>query len=144
MVGELMQTKPTHRRVLGNNSGLTLVEVILAMVVLGIVSVMLLRFLSFGETVRGRGLRIDAASVLARNEAERVKAQAANCVAVEDTFYETSGYDLYFWVSRETVTGDDYWEEEDTTAIQEVAIKVGMLDNPEHLVEFRLLQGCLP
>ncbi len=139
-----MTTTLPKRKVLGNDSGLTLVEVILAMVVLGIISVMLLRFLDFGESVRGRGLRVDAASVLARNEAERVKVQAGNCVAVEDTFYETSGYGLFFWVSRETVTGDNYWEEEDTTAIQEIGIKVGLLDNPEHLVEIRLLQGCLP
>ncbi len=91
-----------------NEKGFTLIEMVVAAVLLVITSLSLGYFMKSGITLRGRTLDIDIASRLAQNEAERIKAAGEALVRIGDTSYEHESRGRTFLVERKEVTLDLY------------------------------------
>ncbi len=83
-----------------NSAGMTVLEVLLAIVILSISSVVVLKFVSAGDILFGRNILIENASQLAQNEAELLKAQSPGIETVEEREYETSMGGRAFVVKR--------------------------------------------
>ncbi len=99
--------EPDIRHIAGHNdAGMTVLEVLLAIIILSISSVVVLKFVSAGDVLFGKNVLLENASQLAQNEAEILKAQAPGTGSVEEREYETSMGGREFVVKRHVFEAD--------------------------------------
>lgn len=123
-------------------SGMTLLEVLLAVVIVSMVTTVFLRFLVSGERIRGRGMLISHAAVIAGNEAERIKSAAAGTgLIITDTAYEADAGGRTFIVERRAIESRNSQETVIFSDCQEIEISVRKTESDSPLVRFRLIQG---
>ncbi len=124
-----------------DNSGFTLLEVIVAFFIFGCISAALLKALSAADRIQGRASLITNASMLAESEIERIRNKADFFEAVQDcTYTETAGSRI-FQVDRRVIPPDDF-SIEDKPEIMEIEVTVK--ENSQSsgsLVRYRFLQG---
>lgn len=123
-------------------AGFTVLEVILAIVILTIISAMLMSFLLSGDKLYSRNMLIVKAAQLARNEAELLKARSSSFEMIEDKEYEEEVGNRMFMIKREvldTVMLDSLFGGYPVKAV-EIQIMEGA-DSEKPLTRFKLLQG---
>jgi hypothetical protein len=127
-----------------NAGGLTLVEAMMATVICAIVSVFFFKMMVAGDKVRGRGRLIQRAATLAANQAEYVKSAIGCGVELTDTIYETTLDNRTFVVERSILTDESDSVPSYRENIQEIEVKVHLIETDTTLVRFRILQGTMP
>ena len=126
-------------------NGLSLYEVLLAMTILGCVVGPLMTAIHNGDTIARRARHQSSASMLAANEAERIKSMEYTKFALRDTLYqEQMGSATYF--VRRSVVGEvttlGLLESPETV---ELEIQAGLAESDSPIVVVRLLHGrCGP
>lgn len=127
--------------------GVTVLEVLLAIVILSIVSVVMWRFVAAGDRLFGRNMLIENAAQVARNAAEVLKAQAPGIEMIEESEYETSMGGRSFVVKRKVLEAGAI-----DTLISEYPVKAITLEVYESydedynlpskpLISFKYIQG---
>lgn len=123
-------------------SGFTVLEVILAVVILTITTTAIMHFILVGDRVYGRSLLIENATQLARNEAELLKAQAPVSETIEDCEYEKLIGDRSFIVIRQVMENDSLDSLGTDYPIRGIELHVKEeISSDEPLVTFKLIQG---
>jgi Tfp pilus assembly protein PilV len=125
-------------------AGLTILEVMMATVILTIVAPIFIQFLVAGDKVRGRALTLDRAAMLARNEAERIKSASGLEEPLADSSYEESCGGALFTVERSVVERDEENLPAYLQKTQELRIVVKRAGTDSALVSLRLIQGGCP
>jgi prepilin-type N-terminal cleavage/methylation domain-containing protein len=125
--------------------GLTVLEVMLAVVVLGIVSVAVLTGIVSGDRVASKGARTRRATTLARNHAEmlQVRAQTQDGREVSDTSYEEVVDDKLFLVEHSVVDSAVRTAPGNGLRNYELEVRVIEVDRDDTLTRFRMVQGYL-
>lgn len=125
-------------------SGLTLIEVIVAIALLGFSLPAIMRLVASADTMRGRGNQIASATLLVRNEVERLRRIALRKEPFNDTSYTYVRDGLEMRLERRVISDDgfgygyfDPFETELKTRQIHVAVYLG----DERLASYRLLQG---
>lgn len=124
----------------GNRSGMTILEVLVAMLIVGIVITTMVNLIATGDRMAGRRHSLAGATLVAKNEAERLRAYEKSLVLPKDTAY------------TETYNGMDYdisrtWIKNDTLLVtspvlhREYRITVAAKNNRSVSLTFRVLQG---
>jgi len=123
-----------------NNKGLTITEVLIAIVILSLSYMAISIALSGGDRVRGRAKIVSSAITLAQNEIEHIRKQGRYNELISDSSYEITQNNLTFTLEKEVVGGQQY-HYEDTLKTKEILIKVYFQNTGEEVASFRLLQG---
>jgi prepilin-type N-terminal cleavage/methylation domain-containing protein len=127
-----------------DSRGFTLIEVLFAMVVFGMISVALLRALTAGDKIKGRGILVMAVSVLARNEAESIKNIGQLHGEINDTTYDATYENREFTIERKVIDPIEILSPETKkSSIKEIEITISDRNEPPQLWHFRLLQGII-
>jgi Tfp pilus assembly protein PilV len=137
-----MQLKNYLMKLKKDLAGFTVLEVILAIVILTIISTMLMGFLLSGDKLYSRNMLIVKAAQLARNEAELLKARSHSFEMIEDKEYEEEVGNRMFMIKRnvlDTVMLDSLFSGYPVEAV-EIQIMEGA-DSEKPLTSFKLLQG---
>jgi prepilin-type N-terminal cleavage/methylation domain-containing protein len=124
-----------------SDSGLTLVEVLVAVFILGLSSSVVMRLVRDADVFRGRSYQVATAARLAENEAERVRQIARMRYVLEDSLYNETVDRLELEVRRSVLREDTYDELLDTLAAATVQIDVRVPGREKNLVSMRLIQG---
>ncbi|MBD3242770.1 MAG: prepilin-type N-terminal cleavage/methylation domain-containing protein [Chitinivibrionales bacterium] len=118
--------------------GLTLIEVVVAIAILGFSLPAIMRLVASADTMRGRANQVTAAAQLARNEVERLRTTARRSESLNDTSYTHARDGLELRLERRIV-GDDFNPFEEELATREIQIDVFV--DEQRLTSHRLLQG---
>jgi hypothetical protein len=123
--------------------GLTVLEAILAAVVMVLVMTAVSQGIVAGDRARGKRLTVSRALLLAQSEAERVKYIAACSDTINDTLYSVVFGAASFEVVRQSVEKPDTARilPQGTVRVQEVVITARRLADPRPNVTLRLMQG---
>lgn len=119
--------------------GLTILEVMLAMAIFAACVVGIQRVMTAGDRVRGRGIQVAAATQMASNEIQRVRATAARLEVIHDTTY-AQVHDGVFLELHRRVLNVDPWVREQSFESVEIQLDV-YNNNDERVVALRMLQG---
>jgi len=120
-------------------SGFTIVELITAIFVFSIVSYSLFNGLSVGDSIKGRANATRAASVLASNEAERIRSEALQGIEPQDITYMETISGVTFTVSRKRIYNWDADAKNKNFA--EIEISVEPQSRFFSSYKFKLVQG---
>lgn len=130
------------RQLLTNTQALTTLEVILASVILTIASMVLMQFIHTGDKIYGRSQLLRKASILARNEAEIIKAQAPLTESIEEVEYEKQIDKRTFIIKRTVMDNDSLQSLAKNYPVKEIVIQVIDPLRPDTtLAMFKFLQG---
>jgi hypothetical protein len=135
-----MNDSRTFSRSLSARGG-TLIDVLLAMIILTTFGAWLMQSVTTAARLGGRCNRIAAASLLASNESERIKAAGAYGWHVNDSSYTAQIKGTEYRISRSTLPQDMLKNKYATGVNQEIEIAVGINGAKEPIVRFRILQG---
>ena len=124
-----------------NKAGFTLVEVLVAAVVMGTATLGVMSMLQTGDRIKARQIKLAYAAGLAQNEAERIKNIAKSSVIIADTEYEQTVNGLTFSLLR-TVIEPESVAVNSTGKIQEIQISILQSGIGDTLSKFRLVQGA--
>jgi prepilin-type N-terminal cleavage/methylation domain-containing protein len=126
--------------------GFTILEVVVAAVIVSAVSVAVFQFMASGDRVRGRGRWIQKASALAMDEAERIKEAAWRTERITDSAYirENDGTPIH--VARRVVARPDsgLLARDSTLQEIEIAVRPGFMPADTALVTVRVVHGIMP
>lgn len=126
----------------GKGAGFSVLEVIIAIVILTITSALLMNFLLSGDKLYGRNLLIVNAARLAQNEAEALKAQAFSPEMIEENEYEEEIGNRMFFIKRNVLDSAVFDSLFSGYPIKVVEIRVMEgVDSEKPLTSFKMLQG---
>lgn len=126
----------------GKESGFSVLEVIIAIVILTITSAILMNFLLSGDKLHGRNLLIVNASQLAQNEAEALKAQAYSLETIEEDEFETEVGSRMYYIKRNVLDSAVFDSIFSGYPIKVVEIQVREdVGSEKPLTSFKMLQG---
>lgn len=129
-----------HRCKRKKTNGFTIMEVMVAVVIFSIVLTAVLRLMSMGDTINGRRLWLSHATMLAANQAEKIRESENSLEIMGDTSYEESIDGKDFRIDRKRV-GEPVDKLADTASCREYMIFVRRTADTAALVGLRLLQG---
>jgi hypothetical protein len=115
-------------------------EVIVAVVVLGITAATVGRLMVTGDLIRGKASQLAIATGLAQNEAARMRVRASRYEPVTDTAYVLNRGGLELEVRRRVIPPETPPPEGELRTA-EVQVEIYTLDREEPFVSFRFLQG---
>lgn len=129
-----------HGRTIQKPRGFTIMEVMVAVVIFSIVLIGVLRLMSMGDKINGRRLWLSHATILAANQAEKIRQQENSIEIMGDTSYEESVDGQNFKIDRKRLNqpADKF---SDTASYLEFMISVRRTIDTAALAGFRLLQG---
>ena len=126
----------------GKGAGFSVLEVIIAIVILTITSAILLNFLLSGDKLYSRNLLIVNAAQLAQNEAEALKAQAYSLETIEENEFEEEVGNRVYVVKRNILDSAVFDSLFSGYPIKVVEIHVMEgVDSEKPLTSFKMLQG---
>lgn len=132
----------TREEDLYSRAGMTIIEVMVAVVVLTTTTMFISQFLVSGDRIYGRSAHIERATRLARNEAELLKANAPIRSELEDSIYEVTVGERMYAVERKIIENESHDSLFQGFPVQEIEIRVkNDLYDEQAIVEFRFLQG---
>ncbi|MDD5675015.1 MAG: prepilin-type N-terminal cleavage/methylation domain-containing protein [Chitinivibrionales bacterium] len=123
-----------------NNRGLTIVEVLVAVLVLGAATMGAMAMLRTGDRIKVRQEKLSTAALLAQNDAERIKNLAVNSIVVSDTEYEQTINGLTYSIVRSVVEPESLTENS-SGKTSEAQISITPSGSEDTLARFRLIQG---
>jgi type II secretory pathway pseudopilin PulG len=119
---------------------MTILESLIAMLILGITTTAVTNLIVTGDRIAGRRNAVSCATIIAKNEAERLRAYEKSLVLPKDTSYTEILNSIEFDVTRT-------WIKNDTVLVnsavmhREYAITVTRKINRSVSLTFRMLQG---
>ena len=121
---------------------MTVVEVTVAVFILGVIATLLTHMVATAEAIRGRALRVGAATALVRNETERLRHLTLLGEPIHDTEYVVVRERLPLRLKRSVVRDDfaSFGEMEKLTT-RNVRIDVYVGESDTAVTRFRFLQG---
>jgi prepilin-type N-terminal cleavage/methylation domain-containing protein len=119
--------------------GFTVLEVIVAVFIFGCISAALVKTIMTADRIRGRATFISESTILAQNEAERLKNAAGFKTEVLDCTYTTSVNSKEYSVERRIIGIESGILENKNIPEIEIAIKPALSDSD--YIYFRFLQG---
>jgi hypothetical protein len=123
--------------------GMTILEAIIALCILGFTTAAVFSLVVTGDRIAGRRTGVSYASIIAANEAERLKNFQTSPVLPNDTAYSDTVNGLTYEVTR-TRIHRDLLPADTVVLYQEFAVSVKRtIPGPGPLVTLRLLQGYL-
>lgn len=125
---------------LNKAKGFTILEVMIALVVFGCISAILLNAITAADRIRARSTMLRNACLLASNETERVKCASFQNRKIEDSVYTCSVNEHSYEIKRTVIEPSDPVNAD--TSLVELEISVNPSSSPsEPLYRFRFLQG---
>jgi prepilin-type N-terminal cleavage/methylation domain-containing protein len=124
-------------------TGFTLVEILIAMVIFAIVSVVLLRAMTTADRIKSRGTSVMHVSVIARNESENIKNIGYLKGELNDTTYYIKYDKKEYAVERKIIesSNSDPFASKSIRGINEIEIIISEKQKTEQSWRFKLLQG---
>lgn len=128
---------------IGKKAGFTLVEILIAMIIFAIVSVVLLRAITAADKIKSRGTSVLCVSVIASNESESIKNIGYLKGELNDTTYNVKYDKKEYTVERKIIesSNSDPFTSMRTSGIREIEIIISEKEKTEHSWQFKLLQG---
>ena len=120
-------------------SGFTVLEVIVAIFIFGCVSAALVKTLETADRIRGRASFISESTILAQNEAERLRFAASYKTEVLDCTYIAHINSKYYSVERRVIDTETGVPE--NTNIPEIELAIKTEHSDSGYIYFRFLQG---
>ena len=121
--------------------GFTVLEVIVAIFIFGLVSALLVKSLGSADRIRGRAGLIMESIMIAQNEVERIRNTAAFKETVLDCTYVAISNKRQFDVERKIIAAE-YGEIDNSDQFQEIELVIKGKDAPDSTAfRFRFLQG---
>ena len=123
--------------------GFTVLEVLVAMFIMGCVSAALLSALASADRIHGRAVTVMNSMIIAENEIEGVRKKAAFNEAVQDCTYITTGAGREFEVNRHVlIKTEDIFEQKEDNSLLKIEVSVKDLSRPSAPpLTLRFLQG---
>ncbi len=130
-------------KALAADKGLTVLEVLVAATILVAVTAAIFQFMTTGDRVRGRSLWLSRASMLALNEAERIKAATGKRKTFTDSAYDVDVDGAHLHVARRIIETPDTGLFSFDSALHEIEIAVYRVEFQEDspLVSVRVVHG---
>jgi len=122
-----------------NADGFTITELMVAIFVFSIVSYSLFNGLSMGDRIKGRASATRAASVLASNEAERIRSEALQGIEPQELTYMETVSGITFTVSRRKIYTQNVNIENNNVTEMEISVEPQSKFFSSYT--FRLVQG---
>lgn len=126
------------------NSGYTIIEVLTAVVIFGLISGGLFTALRTGDKIRGRSISLSNASILASNELEILQNRISHGAEPSDSSYKVLLDNREFEVTRSIIQPEQFLEPNNQQNLTELEIKVKIFNDTNDLVVLRTLQGKKP
>jgi Tfp pilus assembly protein PilV len=124
----------------GGVSGMTIVEAMVAMVILSFTMAAVVHLIVTGDRISGRRSGLSYATILAQSEAERLRSYEKSLVLPNDTLYTQTTNGIAFTVSRKRIQNTTGII--DTLSYREYAVVVKRIGGIIPLtISLRLLQG---
>lgn len=124
----------------GSPFGMTLLEVLIGMFILGVTTLSIVGVVVTGDRIAGRRTGLSYASTLAKNEVEKLRSAQSALVIPGDTLYSETVNGIDFEVARQNVPNDSLLK--DTFNIcREYTVSVKRKPGTGLLVTFHFLQG---
>lgn len=121
---------------------MTVIETLVAMLILGLTTTAVVSLVVTGDGIAGRRSGLSYATIIAKNEAEKLRTYETSPVLPGDTAYSSFINGIGFDVSRVRVPGDSISLKSDSVVMYgEYTISVKRKSGPPTAVSFRLLQG---
>jgi type II secretion system protein I len=136
----MVRAMMNHWTVTKKEHGFTIMEVMVAVVIFSIVLTAVLRLMSMGDKINGRRLWLSHATMLAANQAEKIRLQESSLEIMGDTSYEEAIDGQNFNIERKRI-GEPADKFADTASYSEFMITVKRADDTAALARFRLVQG---
>jgi type II secretory pathway pseudopilin PulG len=133
-------TKENRVRLRFAPRGTTILEALIALLILSAITMSIVSLIVTGDRIAGRRTGVSHATTLARNEAERLRAEESAVVLQGDTTYYDTVNGIVFEVLR-TRIGDKLPPPDSVVRYQEYAISVKRMPPPGPAVSFRMLVG---
>jgi Tfp pilus assembly protein PilE len=145
--GRIHHAKPglknsKEEKAMRNISGLTVLEVMLAIVIISITSVAVTQFLYSFNRLYGKGIALEQATTIVRDEAEFIKAKALQKQEIEEEDSEKMVDSRNYRVQRIITDSDSLTSLNMHYTIKEIQILVTELRKPDvPIISVRFLQG---
>jgi hypothetical protein len=127
---------------------MTVIETLVAMLILGLTTTAVVSLVVTGDGIAGRRSGLSYATIIAKNEAEKLRTYETSPVLPGDTAYSAFVNGIGFDVSRVRIPGDSISRgaprplmSDSVVMYGEYAISVKRKSGPPTAVSFRLLQG---
>jgi Tfp pilus assembly protein PilV len=121
-------------------SGMTVLEALVAVVILGLTTTAVVSLLAVGDRIALRRSGLSQSTLLAKNEAERLRIFETSHLLPGDTLYSEVVNGIGYDVSRTRVQGDSL-PRDSVVMYGEYEVSVKRKTGPALAVSFRLLQG---
>jgi Tfp pilus assembly protein PilV len=136
-----MRTK-SKRVILRRESGMTVLETLIAVLVLGLTTSAIVSCIVTGDRIAGRRSGLSLATLLAKNEVEKLHSFETALILPNDTSFSSNVNGIEFDVSRTRIkVRRDTVVTDSTVYYGEYAISVKRKNVPAQAVSIRLLQG---
>jgi hypothetical protein len=120
--------------------GVTILEALIAMVILGFTTSAVIGLVVTGDRIAGRRTGVSYAAIIAANETERLKNFQTSLVPPNDTAFSDTVNGLTYEVTRTRIRRDSL-PADSVILYQEFAVSVHRTPGPGPSVTLRLLQG---
>lgn len=121
---------------------MTVVEVTVAVFILGVTAALLMQLVATAEAIRGRAVRVGAATALVRNETERLRHMTLLSEPIHDTEYVQTHGGIPLRLERRVVRDDfGIYQAEDELITADIVVRVYVGEGDTAVTTFRFLQG---
>jgi len=144
-ITEIREKSADLGRWIAASRGLTVLETLIAAVILGLVITGVISLLASGDRLWGRRNAVSQALIVAQNDVERIRAAAMRDEKAGDTVCDEEINGIQYELRR-TVTGqasDPLAAEQSNPELREISISVRRKDAGAELVKFILVQGYM-
>jgi Tfp pilus assembly protein PilV len=127
-------------------SGLTLVEVLIAALILSAITTAVASLLISGFKLGGKRTALSYALIAAQNDVERIRSSASKGREVGDSLYDETINNYSLRIARTVLqtTEDDPMMQTDSLRLHEITIAVIRTADEDTLARYRFVQGCIP
>ena len=132
-------------RQMHGSGGLTVLETLIATVILGLVITGVISLLTSGDRLWGRRNAVSQALIVAQDDIERIRASAMRDEKAGDTVCDQEINGIQYELRREVTdqASDPLLAEEPNPELREISISVRRKDADAELVKFMLIQGYI-
>jgi prepilin-type N-terminal cleavage/methylation domain-containing protein len=127
---------------LTSSKGFTVLEVVVALFILGFISAAILRGLLAADRIHARASVVMDATLIAENDIERIRKRAVFSEAVLDCTWEEMTGKRTYEVVRKNIESDSIISDNGESQLQEIEITIKEASKPDAKpLSFRFLQG---
>jgi type II secretory pathway pseudopilin PulG len=144
-ITEIREKSADLGRWIAASRGLTVLETLIAAVILGLVITGVISLLTSGDRLWGRRNALSQALIVAQNDVERIRAAAMRDEKAGDTICDEEINGIQYELQRKVTeqASDPLLVEESNPELREISISVRRKDANTELAEFMLVQGYM-